>query len=98
MKIENISKEVEGIKNIFLQYVMNNKQVTKEDIDSLRNELNMLKDQLTKQDTSDVTREIQEEIASIKDATTEILEDQAKNKEKIKKFLDEYKNRKNSYL
>ena len=98
MKIENISKEVEGIKNIFLQYVMNNKQVSKDDIDSLRNELNMLKDQLAKQDTSDAAREIQQEIASIKEATAEIMDDQAKNKEKIRKFLEEYKNRKNSYL
>jgi hypothetical protein len=77
---------------------MNNKQVTKEDLDSIRNELNMLKDQLIKQDTSDVTKEIQQEIASIKDATTEILDDQAKNKEKIRKFLEDYKNRKNTYL
>jgi hypothetical protein len=58
----------------------------------------MLKDQLIKQDTSDVTKEIQQEIASIKDATTEILDDQAKNKEKIRKFLEDYKNRKNTYL
>ena len=98
MKIENISKEVEGIKNIFLQYVMNNKQVTKDDLDLIRNELNNLRDQISKQDNTDATREIQQDIASIKEATAELMDDQAKNKEKIRKFLEEYKNRKNTYL
>ena len=86
MKIENISKEVEGIKNIFLQYVMNNKQVTKDDLDLIRNELNNLRDQISKQDNTDATREIQQDIASIKEATAELMDDQAKNKEKIRKF------------
>ena len=94
LKMENINQEINAIKNLFIQYMMNNKSISKEEYMELKNELDYIKNIVETKDSPD-TREMREEIESIKNITVELVEKQETNAEKVKQFIEAYRNKNN---
>ena len=95
-KMENLSNEISSIKTLFLQAMVNNpKQLAEsastEDIAELKKEIKELRKIVESNKTGLVTEDIKKEFAEIKNMSEILLESQNSNKEKIDKFIEEYK-------
>ena len=95
-KMENLSNEISSIKTLFLQAMVNNpKQLAEsastEDIAELKKEIKELRKIVESNKTGLVTEDIKKEFAEIKNMSEILLESQNNNKEKIDKFIEEYK-------
>ena len=98
-KMENLSNEISSIKTLFLQAMVNNpKQLAEsastEDIAELKKEIKELRKIVESNKTGLVTEDIKKEFAEIKNMSEILLESQNNNKEKIDKFIEEYKTKK----
>ena len=98
-KMENLSNEISSIKTLFLQAMVNNpKQLAEsastEDIAELKKEIKELRKIVESNKTGIVTEDIKKEFAEIKNMSEILLESQNSNKEKIDKFIEEYKTKK----
>ena len=97
--IQNLSNEISSIKTLFLQAMVNNpKQLAEsastEDIAELKKEIKELRKIVESNKTGLVTEDIKKEFAEIKNMSEILLESQNSNKEKIDKFIEEYKTKK----
>ena len=92
-KIENIYNEISSLKSIFIKYMMMNSEnsISKEEFNELKKSIESLKVIETKQD--DYSKEVKAEIEELKNITQNLVEDKKKNDEKIKKFIEDYRNR-----
>jgi len=98
-KMENLSNEISSIKTLFLQAMVNNpKQLTEsastEDIAELKKEIKELRQIVESNKPGLVTEDIKKEFAEIRNMSEILLESQNSNKEKIDKFIEEYKTKK----
>lgn len=89
-KMENISNEISNIKNLFIQYMMNNKSISMTEFEDLKRELNYIKN-VVDSNNNDVTKDLREEINNIKEITSELAEQQNNNSEKVKSFIEAYR-------
>ncbi len=95
LKMENMSSEIATIKNIVVQYMMNNNnQVTIDDINSLKEELIDMKATLENNPMTEEVKDLKAELEGIKKLTEEMKEIQRNNNEKVKNFLSDYKKKK----
>lgn len=94
MKMDNINQEISAIKNLFIQYMMSNKSISQDEFMELKNELDYIKNIVEMKDNSE-TKEMREELESIKNITVELVEKQETNAEKVKQFIEAYRNRNN---
>lgn len=90
-KMENISNEINSIKNLFIQYVMNNKSISVTEFNELKRELEYIKDVVDQNNAVDINKELREELNNIKEVTTELARQQADNKEKVREFIEAYR-------
>ncbi|MCI8276714.1 MAG: polysaccharide biosynthesis tyrosine autokinase [Clostridia bacterium] len=90
-KMENISSEVSNIRNLFIQYMMNNKSITVEEYNDLKNELEYIKSAVDGTNTSELTKELREEVNNIRELTSDLMKQQKANSEKVKTFIKEYR-------
>ena len=60
----------------------------------LKNELDYIKNIVEMKDPNE-TKEMKEELESIKNITVELVEKQESNAEKVKQFIESYRNRNN---
>lgn len=90
-KMENISNEISNIKNLFIQYVMNNKTISVTEFNELKIEIENIKEMIDKNSNVDINKELREELSNIKEVTTELTKQQAYNREKVKDFIEAYR-------
>lgn len=90
-KMENISNEINSIKNLFIQYVMNNKSISVTEFNELKRELEYIKEVVDQSSNVDINKELREELNNIKEVTTELAREQADNKEKVREFIEAYR-------
>lgn len=90
-KMENISNEISNIKNLFIQYVMNNKTISVTEFNELKIEIENIKEMIDKNSSVDINKELREELSNIKEVTTELTKQQAYNREKVKDFIEAYR-------
>lgn len=90
-KMENISNEINSIKNLFIQYVMNNKSISVAEFNELKRDLENIKDAVNQNNSIDINKELREELNNIKEVTTELAKQQADNKEKVREFIESYR-------
>lgn len=94
LKMENINQEINAIKNLFIQYMMNNQSISKEEFLEIKHELENIRTIVDSRDTQE-TREMREEIETIKSITSELVEKQKTNAEKVKEFIEAYRRKNN---
>lgn len=94
LKMENINQEINAIKNLFIQYMMNNQLISKEEFLEIKHELENIRTIVDSRDTQE-TREMREEIETIKSITSELVEKQKTNAEKVKEFIEAYRRKNN---
>lgn len=94
LKMENINQEINSIKNLFIQYMMNNQSISKEEFLEIKHELENIRTIVDSRDTQE-TREMREEIETIKSITSELVEKQKTNAEKVKEFIEAYRRKNN---
>ena len=92
--MENINQEINAIKNLFIQYMMNNQSISKEEFLEIKHELENIRTIVDSRDTQE-TREMREEIETIKSITSELVEKQKTNAEKVKEFIEAYRRKNN---
>lgn len=92
-KIENISNELVNIKNLFIQAMMENKKIDPRDIADIKSEINSMKQMLDLRNDLDVSKEIRDEIESVKAITENLADIQRENNEKVRKFIEDYRKR-----
>lgn len=90
-KMENISNELSDIKSLFIQYIMNNEPISKEDFEEVRKEIICIKEKIENNNNEVITSEMKKEIENIKVITSNLMNSQEKNNEKVKKFIENYK-------
>ena len=91
IKLENMSNELQVIKNMFVQLMMNEDKVTQEDIRDLKSELTHMKETIENQQVTSEVHDLRDELESLKEMTEQLSEMQKNNNEKVKMFLDNYK-------
>ena len=92
-KIESISNELSNIKNLFIQAMMENNKVDPRDIADIKAEISNMKQMIDLRKDLDVSKEIRDEIESVKAITENLVDTQRENNEKVKKFIEEYRKR-----
>lgn len=92
-KMENISNELANIKNLFIQAMMENRAIDPRDISDMKAEITNIKNMLDIKKDLDTSKEIRDELDSVKLLTESLVESQNDNSEKIKRFIEEYRNR-----
>lgn len=92
-KMENITQEISNIKNLFIQYAMNNKQMSQKELEDIKREIINMKEIIENNNNPEATKGIREEVESIRETTNSLIEEQRRNNEKIKKFLEDYRSR-----
>jgi capsular exopolysaccharide synthesis family protein len=93
-KIENITNELAIIKNLFIQSMVDNQKIDPRDIAEIKNEISNMKQMLDLRQDLDTSKEIREEIESVREMTESLVDSQKANNEKVKRFIEEYRNRK----
>ena len=91
-KIDNINMELANIKNLFIQAMMEDK-VNPKDIEDIKIELSNMKQMMDLRSELDVSKEIRDEIESVKAITENLSDIQKENNEKVRRFIEEYRKR-----
>lgn len=92
-KLENITQELNNMKNLFIQYAMNNSGVSKDDLLNIKDEIADMKRMIENNSSVEISETIKEEVEAIKETTNALIDEQNRNSEKIRKFIENYKNR-----
>ena len=91
-KIDNINMELANIKNLFIQAMMEDR-VNPKDIEDIKIELSNMKQMMDLRSELDVSKEIRDEIESVKAITENLSDIQKENNEKVRRFIEEYRKR-----
>ena len=91
-KIDNINIELANIKNLFIQAMMEDR-VNPKDIEDIKIELSNMKQMMDLRSELDVSKEIRDEIESVKAITENLSDIQKENNEKVRRFIEEYRKR-----
>lgn len=97
-KVEKIDSEIAVLKNMIMQIAMNTNQVTTKDIELIRYDINNLKEHVDDMKDAYDVKPFKEELKEIREATDALMNSQAENNEKIKKFIENYNKQKAEYI
>ncbi len=92
-KLDNINSELMSMKNLFIQALMENNKIDPRDITDIKIELSNMKQMMDLRNDLDVSKEIRDEIESVKAITESLADTQKENNEKVKRFIEEYRRR-----
>lgn len=92
-KLDNINSELMSMKNLFIQALMENNKIDPRDITDIKMELSNMKQMMDLRNDLDVSKEIRDEIESVKAITESLVDTQKENNEKVKRFIEEYHRR-----
>ena len=84
--------ELANIKNLFIQAMMEDR-VNPKDIEDIKIELSNMKQMMDLRSELDVSKEIRDEIESVKAITENLSDIQKENNEKVRRFIEEYRKR-----
>ena len=92
-KLDNINSELMNMKNMFIQAMMENNRIDPRDITDIKMEISNMKQMIDLRNDLDVSKEIRDEIESVKAITESLANTQRENNEKVKRFIEEYRRR-----
>ena len=93
-KVEKIDSEISAMKNILLQFAMNNNNINTKDLELIRYEIKSLKDTIDESGNNSMGT-LKKEIEETKELAENIAKTQQSNNEKIKNFIENYYKNKN---
>ena len=82
-----------NMKNMFMQAMMENNRIDPRDITDIKMEISNMKQMIDLRNDLDVSKEIRDEIESVKAITESLANTQRENNEKVKRFIEEYRRR-----
>ena len=73
--------------------MIENKKIDPRDIADIKSEISSMKQMLDLRNDLDVSKEIRDEIESVKAITENLADIQRENNEKVRKFIEDYRKR-----
>ena len=73
--------------------MMENKKIDPRDIAEIKTEISSMKQMIDLRNDLDVSKEIRDEIESVKAITENLVDIQRENNEKVRKFIEDYRKR-----